>query len=109
MAKAGIVGYQVDHRCIVCMRIKYTRGDHEIRPEWSAIYIILVGGKVLRFAVCGLRFAVASCGLRLQVAVVVATCGCGRNLRQWSQIAKREQKERCEEWMCFIVPCSLLF
>jgi hypothetical protein len=96
MAKAGIVGYQVDHRCIVCMRIKYTRGDHEIRPEWSAIYIILVGGKVLRFAVCGLRFAVAS-------------CGCGRNLRQWSQIAKREQKERCEEWMCFIVPCSLLF
>jgi hypothetical protein len=68
------VGYRVDHRCIVCMRIKYTRGDHEIRPEWSAIYIILVGGKVLRFAVCGLRFAVAS-------------CGCGRNLRLWSQLA----------------------
>jgi hypothetical protein len=30
-------------------------------------------------------------------------------LRLWSQIAKREQKERCEEWMCFIVPCGLLF
>jgi len=68
------------------MKIKYTRGDHEIRPEWSALYIILVGGKVLRFAVCGLRFAVASCGcgcnLRLwsQIAVVVATCNSGRRL-----------------------------
>jgi hypothetical protein len=35
---------------------------------------------VLRFAVCGLRFAVASCGLRSQLAVVVATCDSGRRL-----------------------------
>jgi hypothetical protein len=35
------VGYRVDHRCIVCMKIKYTRGDQEIRPEWSDIYINL--------------------------------------------------------------------
>jgi hypothetical protein len=35
------VRYRVDHRCIVCMKIKYTRGDQEIRPEWSDIYINL--------------------------------------------------------------------
>ena len=38
------VGYQVDHRCIVCMKIKYTRGDQEIRPEWSDIYILIWEG-----------------------------------------------------------------
>ena len=38
---AIFVGYRVDHRCIVCMKIKYTRGDQEIRPEWSDIYINL--------------------------------------------------------------------
>jgi hypothetical protein len=38
------VGYRVDHRCIVCMKIKYTRGDQEIRPGGSDIYILIWEG-----------------------------------------------------------------
>jgi hypothetical protein len=47
------------------MKIKYTRGDQEIRPEWSDIYINL--GR-------------PTCDQSRKVAIVVATCDCGRRL-----------------------------
>jgi hypothetical protein len=87
------------------MKIKYTRGDQEIRPEWSAIYVILVRPWCQSVAVCGrkLRFAVATCGLQSQLVVVVATCDSDRRLL--SENKRKGAKSGCAS-LFRVVYCS---